>query len=474
MVEKDAGYEVQAKSGSIRGKTFSLLAGVGMAALCIGVAWLCHSWGDLAFFLMVYLLGAVVVAWRWGRLAAGVVAILGMLGHDLLFKTHSFRFSSSIGSQFIVFLGLIGIAQLVADLVQKLREQTRMAMARERETASLYALSRLLADESSSEGLMKAGEAFLSSELRSPVSIRGADLHHEEGDGRLPVPLESSKAAMGTLLMDEATWNGTPQTFREACVRQISLALERALSNEEAERARAEADRERTCNSLLSAVSHDFRTPLAAIRGAASTLASDEEELSPEERREMVEMIQEESQRLDRLLSNLLDLTRLEHGDFGLEREWQPLEEVVGATLTRLEAALGALPVQVELPEHLPPVPIDGALVELLLLNLIENALRHAPGSDVRLSARTLPGEVLVEVTDLGPGVPEVDRERIFEKFTRREGAMRDGGLGLGLAICRAITRIHGGRIWVEEADGGGAAFRFTLPCEGAPSLLSL
>jgi len=445
-----------------------------MAGLCTVIAWLCHTWGDLAFFLMVFLLGAVLVAWRWGRLAAAVAAVAGMLSYDLLFKTHTFHFSVSDWSRFIEFLGLVAIAQLVADLVQRLRKQTRLAQARERETAALYALSCRLADESTAERILQAAAGSLALETGQPVTVAGVEQHAGPVAGQQSVPLQGSRARLGEILVDEAAWNALPPDFRKATPQLIASALERALSSEDAQRARAEADRERTCSSLLSAVSHDFRTPLAAIRGAASTLDSDGEELSPEERREMVEMIQEESQRLDRLLGNLLELTRLEHGNLGLEREWQPLEEVVGATLTRLEAVLGPMPVKVALAEDLPPVPIDGALVELLLLNLVENAFRHAPGSQIHLSAWALPGEVRVEVADTGPGVPEADRERIFEKFTRREGARPDGGVGLGLAICRAIARIHGGRIWVEEAPGGGAAFRFTLPVEGAPPPLPL
>ncbi len=435
----------------------NLLAGIGMAALCTAVAWLCHSWGDLAFFLMVYLLGAVLVAWRWGRLAAGVTAVLGLLSYDLLFKTHAFSFTVADGSRFVAFLGLVAIAQFVADLIHRLREQTRQAQAREQEAALRYALTRRLAGESSSEGILRVAEAFLREETGHPFTL------DRTLDPTALRVLEGSRGPLGVIRGEAAAWQALPQDFRESTSHQIALALERALSHEEAQRARAEAERERTCSALLSAVSHDFRTPLSAIRAAAATLAGGN--LSPEEQGELTELLQLESQRLDRLVANLLDLTRLEQAHLSLVREWQPLEEVVGAALSRLEAALGPLPVEVHLPEDLPPLPIDAALVELLFTNLLENAHRHAPGAAVTLRAWPAGDTVGVEVADRGPGIPEADRERIFGRFIQGRQAPRDGGVGLGLAICRAIVQVHGGRIWVEESPGGGAAFRFTLPC---------
>jgi two-component system sensor histidine kinase KdpD len=242
--------------------------------------------------------------------------------------------------------------------------------------------------------------------------------------------------------------------------------MERALLAEAAERAHTKAELEQTRSTLLSAISHDFRTPLATIHAAAATLAQETPVLGSPEMSDLARLIVDESSRLDHLVGNLLDMMRLEAGGLSPALELQPLEEVVGTVLTRLEPLLG--PITVDLPDDLPSVLLDSVLLEQLLTNLLENAFRHG-GGPVCLGARALEGELAVEVSDAGRGVPEVLRERVFEKFYRPPGTRADGGAGLGLAICRAIVQVHGGRIWVEEVPGGGAAFRFTLPLPAAP-----
>lgn len=233
-----------------------------------------------------------------------------------------------------------------------------------------------------------------------------------------------------------------------------------------AEEARREAELEQARATLLAAVSHDFRTPLATIVGAAATLAGEGEALPAEERLDLANLIASESTRLQHLVGNLLELMRLEGGAIRPALQLQPLEEVVGSVLGRLEPVLG--PVAVDLPEDLPAVPLDGAIVDLLLGNLLENAFRHG-GGQVRLRAWAGAGEVVVAVEDAGEGVPQGLRKRVFEKFYRKRGGSQDGGVGLGLAICQAAVRLHRGRLWVEDAEGGGASFRFTLPLQEAP-----
>jgi two-component system sensor histidine kinase KdpD len=219
--------------------------------------------------------------------------------------------------------------------------------------------------------------------------------------------------------------------------------------------------------TLLSSVSHDLRTPLSAITGAASTLL-DEVSLGSEPRQELTQTIYEEALRLNRLVGNLLDMTRLEAASVSLKREWQSLEEVVGAALERVEQRLGARRVETRVPQDLPLVPIDAQLVEQLLVNLLENAAKYTPReATVRISARALPGEVEVEVADDGPGLPPGQEQRVFEKFFRQAGG--HDGFGLGLAIARAVVDAHGGRIRAENVAPHGALFRFTLPIVGTP-----
>jgi two-component system sensor histidine kinase KdpD len=218
-------------------------------------------------------------------------------------------------------------------------------------------------------------------------------------------------------------------------------------------------------------VSHDLRTPLAIITGAASTLLQVTPAVPPATREDLLQTILEEAERLNRLIRNLLDMTRLESGAVKVRTEWSVLEEVVGSALNRLEARLVEREVKVTLPRDLPLVPFDGVLIEQVLINLLENAAKYGHGP-IEINASALGSEVLVEVADRGPGIPLGQETHIFEKFQRAEREDGSGGVGLGLAICRGIIAAHGGRIWAQNRDAGGASFRFTLPLgDEAPRL---
>jgi two-component system sensor histidine kinase KdpD len=253
---------------------------------------------------------------------------------------------------------------------------------------------------------------------------------------------------------------------------QIALYIERVTLADETERARRAVETEQLRSSLLSSVSHDLRTPLAVITGAASTLVEGAG-VDEATRTDLTQTILEEAERLNRLIRNLLDMTRLDSGTVKVNKEWVPLEEVVGAALNRLDMRLAKRPVRVELPPELPLLAFDAMLLEIVLINLLENALKYSEGP-IEISASLAAKEVVVELADRGPGIAAGQELLVFDKFQRavREGS--PGGVGLGLAISRAIVSAHGGRIWVQNRAGGGAAFRFTLPIEGqAPALPS-
>jgi len=251
---------------------------------------------------------------------------------------------------------------------------------------------------------------------------------------------------------------------------QLAMALERAELAEETERARREVETEQLRSSLLSSVSHDLRTPLAVITGTAGTLLEKPSEISEPTRRELVQTILDEAERLNRLIRNLLDMTRLESGAVALKRELLPLEELVGSALNRLERRLEGREVKVALPADLPLVPCDPILLEQALINLLENAVKY--GADpIEISAASYPEEVMIEIADRGAGIPPGEEERIFEKFHRAAHEGSPGGVGLGLAICRAIAVAHGGRIRASNRDGGGAVFRLFLPVGSRASL---
>jgi two-component system sensor histidine kinase KdpD len=264
----------------------------------------------------------------------------------------------------------------------------------------------------------------------------------------------------------------TPEQLHllETFAAQTALAIERVALVEEAQQARLRSEADRLRNSLLSAVSHDLRTPLATITGSASALVEQESVLDPPARRELAHAIQEEADRLNRLVHNLLEMTRLEAGGIRVRKDWEPLEEVIGSALARVEKRLGQRRVDVRLPTDLPLVPLDPLLVEQVLINLFDNAIKYTPeDTPVEVTASAGAGAVTVTVADRGPGFAPGEEARVFEKFYRGEAAGTRSGAGLGLAIARGIVEVHGGRIVAEPRPGCGALFRFTLPLGAAP-----
>ncbi len=223
----------------------------------------------------------------------------------------------------------------------------------------------------------------------------------------------------------------------------------------------------------MSSVSHDLRTPLAVITGVASTLLETEGSIPPPERKEMLRTAADEASRLNRLVANLLAMTRLEAGALEVKRSWHSMEELIGAALRRIEPIASGRPLTVDIPGDLPLVPVDDVLIEQVIFNLVENALKHAPSNEpIEIRAREASGSVEITVRDRGPGFPSGTEDQIFEKFYRGEESHRSGGVGLGLAICRGIVEAHGGHIRAFNCPGGGALFVFTLPLgEGAPAV---
>jgi two-component system sensor histidine kinase KdpD len=232
-----------------------------------------------------------------------------------------------------------------------------------------------------------------------------------------------------------------------------------------------EAETERIRATLLASISHDLRTPLAVMTGASSTLAVRGERLGPGERAALAKSLFEQSREMSDHVAKVLQMTRLETGSLALDRDWASLAEIAGSVLRRLAERLAAHRVMLEIPGDLPLVRVDAPLVEQALANLVENAARHTPpGTVVRLRVQRGTDDVAVSVENFGGDLPQADLERIFAKFERGV-AESSGGMGLGLAICRAIVRLHGGRAWAERIAGGGIAFRFTLPLEAAPAM---
>jgi two-component system sensor histidine kinase KdpD len=242
--------------------------------------------------------------------------------------------------------------------------------------------------------------------------------------------------------------------------RRRQAAIEAALA--------IEAETERIRSTLLASISHDLRTPLAVMAGASSSLAESGELLAPAERAALAKSLCNQAQDMSEQVTKILQMTRLETGAIKLERDWIALPEIAGSVLARLKARLAGHRVVVDFPADLPLVRADATLIDQALANLVENAARHtAADTVVQIRAQQREHELVVSVEDFGPGIDDSEIERVFEKFERGSG--EGGGVGLGLAICRSIVRLHGGRVWAEKVPGGGSAFRFTLPLEAAP-----
>jgi two-component system sensor histidine kinase KdpD len=399
---------------------------------------------------------------------------------------------------------MLVVAITISTLTVRIRRQADTARQRERRTAALYAMSRELASTSSANRLVDVATKHIGEVMESRVAILLPDrsgrlapmdanfpldtseravaewayTHNQTaglGTETLPgskaiyLPLTGSHGTVGVLGVQPANTShvSLPEQMHllETFANQTALAIERANLVEESQKAKVQIETERMRNALLSSVSHDLKTPLAAITGAASSLIED----TAGECRDLAQTIAEEADRLNRLIRNLLDMTRLEAGAVQVRKEWHALEEIVGAALTRLDDRLQGHPVTTDIPADLPLVPLDSVLIEQVLVNLLENALKYTPaGSPFDISASITDHYVTVRVADRGPGIPPGDEERIFDKFYRAR-PNGGGGVGLGLTVCRGIVEAHGGKIWAQNRDGGGAAFQFTLPLEGKP-----
>ena len=255
------------------------------------------------------------------------------------------------------------------------------------------------------------------------------------------------------------------QRLLETFASQIALALERARLGAAAHASELATESERLRNALLASISHDLRTPLASIVGASSSLLERGGQVAEADRAELLRAINEEAQRMAGLIDNVLDMARIQAGAASLNLQWQPLEELIGATLKRLERRLATHRVVVHVPDDLPLVYVDGVLIGQVLGNLLDNAVKYAPaGTQISISAEAGADQIIVSVADEGPGLPPGEEKRIFEKFHRAVPEGTQSGVGLGLSIAKAILQAHGGAIEAENLPAGGAVFRFSLP----------
>ncbi|MEW6714059.1 MAG: sensor histidine kinase KdpD [Nitrospirota bacterium] len=485
---------------------------IAIVGVCTGIAYLMFPYFDLVDLAMIYLLGIVFTANRTGKGPSLLATFLSVAAFDFFFVPPRYTFAVSDTRYFVTFVVMFVISFVIGRLTLKIRDQADAARKRERRTAALYSLSRKLVHERGIEQLSAIAIKHISEAAASHVVVLVPDewgrltipvtgagtfaldqkemsvaqwtFDHRQKTGlgtdtlsgakALYLPLVAASKAVGVIGVMPDTSEGFFDQEQihiiESFADQTAMAIERAMLAEEAQQALLKAETETLRNTLLSSVSHDLRTPLAAITGAASTLMQKDVSFDVSERQELMQTIYEEAEHLNHIIRNVLDMTRLEAGAIKVKKEWQPLEEIVGAVLNRLGERLNDRHIQTRLPSDLPLVSFDPLLIEQVLMNLMDNAIKYTPqGTPVELSAYVKESELVVEIEDRGPGIPLGEEERIFDKFVR--GSAAGGGIGLGLTICRAIINAHGGKIRVENRTGGGAIFRFTLPIGEQPPM---
>ena len=468
---------------------------------------------DLENVIMLYLLGVVWATVRFGRGPGLLASFLSVLTFDFFFVPPPLSFTVRDTQYLLTFAMMLTVALIISSLAARLRYQARIATYRERRTNALFDLGKELAGALTTAQIIDIGCRHLRGEFRAQVALllpdardevhparagdtaaclRSPDLgvaqwvydHHEPaglGTHTLPanpalyLPLRAPMRTRGVLALapEEPRLIALPEQYRllETFAAQIALALERVHYVEVAQDALVAMESERMRNALLSTLSHDLRTPLTAIVGLSSAVLKRLED-APAAQRELAHDLHEEAHRMSGMVSNLLDMARLQGGNVQLNRQWQTLEEVVGTALRATARVLGSRDIRVSLPEDLPLLHFDAVLLERVLVNLLENAAKYTPTeSPIAIGAAPDADAVHVWVDDLGPGLPPGMEDRIFDRFTRGERETSRPGTGLGLALCRAIIEAHGGHIRAENRAGGGARFAFTLPRLKPPAM---
>ena len=459
---------------------------------------------------MLYLLCVVVAAIYLGRGPAIVASFTGVLALDFFFVPPAFTLAVADTEYVLTFLGLLGVGLVISNLAAQVRNQVENAQRREVETATLYALSRDLSAAEGLEAIVQAivgnvGQTFdrqvavLLSASGSGVDLgaqrQSADFardpsqvevarwvfRHERSAGRgtdtfaespaYYLPLKTARGMIGVLgarpMQPGRLLSPEQRRLLEALANQAALAIERAQLAEAAQHAQLLAATEKLQSALLNSVSHDLRTPLVSITGVLSSLEDEEAPLEPQTRRALIETAHEEAERLNRLVGNLLDMTRIEAGAVHIARELEDVQDAIGSALEQLKPRVEGRQIRIDVPLDLPFVPMDFVLIVQVLVNVIDNALKYSPAEmPIEIRAWMAEGDVAIQVADRGIGIPAEDLDRVFDKFYRVQRPDNVMGTGLGLSISKGLVEAHDGRIWAENRPGGGAAFTLTLPVE--------
>jgi len=482
------------------------------AAVCAATTLLTHAlvpYFDLANIVMVFLLAVVGTGVWFGRGPAVLAAFFNVAAFDFFFVPPRLSFAVSDVQYLLTFAVMLVVGLVVGQLTAGLRFQAQVATHRETRSRALFEAARDLSNVLTVEQALEVAQDVIAREFRAQVAIFAHDandrlqlaptdaagldlgtaqwaLDHNQpaglgtdtlaGSAWLYLPLKATMRSRGVLALRpaEPRYLLVPEQRQqlETFAALAAMALERVHYIDVAQGATVQMESERLRNSLLSALSHDLRTPLAVLVGLADTLMNSLPALTPPQQA-LAAAIGEKTLRMTDMVTNLLDMARIQSGEIRLRVEWQSLEEVIGAALKSSHGALGQRPLSVHIDPAVPLVECDAVLIERVLANLLENAGKYTPPAcPIQVIVRPVDDAVRISVRDHGPGVPKGREEAIFDKFTRGTVESATPGVGLGLAICRAIVEAHRGRIWVEPTGpAGGATFNFTLPMGVPPPL---
>lgn len=462
---------------------------------------------DLSNVVMLLLLTVVGVSIRFGRGAGAWAAALSVLLFDFFFVPPRFSFVVSDVQYFFTFTLMLLIALIIGQLAAKLRFEATTANIRERRAQALAALSKELSGALTVEQVVEIANRHVSGTFNSSVAvflpssqekIKVAGTSSSQPiadtavaqwvyDHQLPagfgtqtlsaavshyLPLKAPMRTRGVLVLEAKNllFLDEPEEKRllDTFAAQIALALERVHYVEVAQDALVLMEGERLRNSLLSAISHDLRTPLTALVGLASTLT--DSNLPENSQKELAIAIQNETQQMSDLVTNLLDMARLQTGGVKLKKDWQSIEEIVGSACMQLHRVLATHKLVISIPPNLPLCECDPILIQRVIVNLLSNAAKFtSAGSIITISAAAENNEMAIVIEDNGPGLPRGQETRLFDKFTRGETESNKPGVGLGLALCKAIIEAHDGKIFAENCIDSGARFTIKLPLGIAP-----
>lgn len=447
---------------------------------------------EVATIVMAYLLGVLVIATSTGLGPGILTSLLGFLAFNFFFVAPRYSFHVADPQNLLHLSTFLTVAIVASTLAARARSAADHAQRRATELAALYQLSQTISAQvdlgqilpviaTTTRRLLNVPACWIS--LYNPsgqLVERASTGTADPGCRSIQVPIRDGPAVLGVLrVIERAPGAGLSDEQRQlldTLAAQARLAIDRARLVEQTTHNQVLSESDRLKSALLASVTHDLRTPLAIVKGATSTLLADDVAWDAATQRGLTRTIDQEIDHLNRIVGNLLDMSRVEAGALPAERDWHDLAEVLGAALEHLEARLAERRLCVEISPDLPLVLINPTLIELVLANLLENAVKYsAPGTAITIGVRCDgPAEapiVVVSVRDQGRGLSPGDLARVFEKFYRGPvSAGQAAGVGLGLAICKGILEAHGGRIWAENGGDGGAVFSFSIPHTAAPA----